>query len=79
MPIDTVLQGALERLGSAKDEVVLDFSAVRRIDVATLQALEQLAAKAGGNSVRVVLRGVNEAVYKALKLAKITPRLCFEG
>ncbi len=66
------LQEAGERLTGAEGEVVLDFSSVRRVDSAALQALEQLAGRAEEKSVKVALRGVNVDVYKVLKLVKLT-------
>ena len=62
--------------GSA-DDVALDFSGVRRIDPAGLQALEKLVKAAEETSGKVTLRGVNVAVYKVLKLMKLASRLSF--
>ena len=62
--------------GTASD-VALDFSGVRRIDPAGLQALEKLVRAAEDTSGKVTLRGVNVAVYKVLKLMKLAPRLSF--
>jgi anti-anti-sigma regulatory factor len=89
MPVNTVwlkvdgertvksLQDALETLNTADGEVVLDFSSVQRVDPSALQALETLAGKADGKSVKVVLGGVNPSVYKTLKLTKLAPRFSF--
>jgi anti-anti-sigma regulatory factor len=71
------LQEAAEKLGSAEDEVVLDFSSVRRIDPSVLQAIEEFAGKADDKGVKVVLRGVNVDVYKVLTLVKLTSRFSF--
>jgi anti-anti-sigma regulatory factor len=54
-----VLREALEKLGNPDTEVVLDFSAVRRIHPSALGAMEQVAGAAAEKSVKVVLRGVN--------------------
>jgi anti-anti-sigma regulatory factor len=67
----------VEKLSRAGGEMVLDFSAVGRIDPATARALEALADLAGQSSVRVVLRGVNIDIYKALKLLRLSPKLSF--
>ncbi len=71
------LQEAAEKLDSAEDEVVLDFSSVRRIDTSGLMAMEEFAATANDKGVKVALRGVNVAVYKVLKLVKLASRFSF--
>ena len=71
------LQHAGGRLGSVEDEVVLDFSSVRRIDPRALRTMEKLAGVADDKAVKVVLRGVNVDVYKVLKLARLAPRFSF--
>ena len=68
------LQEACEKLDGAQGEVVLDFSAVRRVDSHALRALENLAAHADEKAVKVALRGVNIDIYKVLKLAKLASR-----
>jgi anti-anti-sigma regulatory factor len=71
------LQRARENLNGAEGEVLLDFEAVRRIDPSGLRAAEALADTADQKSVKVTLRGVNVAVYKVLKLARLSPRFVF--
>jgi anti-anti-sigma regulatory factor len=71
------LQEAAEKLDSAEDEVVLDFSSVRRIDPSVLRAMEEFAGKADNKGVKVVLRGVNVDVYKVLTLVNLTSRFSF--
>jgi anti-anti-sigma regulatory factor len=71
------LQEAVSSLDSAQGEAVLDFTSVRRIDLAALRALEDFARAADGKNVTVVLRGVNIDVYKVLKLVKLTQRFSF--
>ncbi len=71
------LQSAREALGSAKGDVVLDFTSVHRIDPGSLKAMEELAGVADEKAVKVVLRGVNVNVYKVLKLVKLTSRFSF--
>jgi anti-anti-sigma regulatory factor len=71
------LQAASETLNTAKGDVVLDFSSVRRIDPSALRALAGLAAAADEKAVKVVLRGVNVDIYKVLKLVKLTSRFSF--
>jgi len=78
MPINETLQEALEKLDGAAGEVVLDFSSVRRVDPAALRMMEKLAAAAGEKAVKVVLRGVNIDIYKALTLIKLAPRFSFQ-
>ena len=70
------LQEAEEKLGT-DHEAILDFSAVRRVDSITLQAIEEFARIAEEKTVKVVLVGVNVAVYKVLKLVKLTRRFSF--
>jgi anti-anti-sigma regulatory factor len=65
------------KIGTGDGEVVLDFSAVLRIDTTALQAIEDLVAAAEEKSVRVTLRGVNVNVYKVLKLSRLTARFTF--
>ena len=79
MTVDTnrLIQEALERVTGAEHELVLDFSAVRRIDTAALAALQQLAAQARERSVTVALRGVDVDVYKVLKLLAVAGQFSF--
>jgi anti-anti-sigma regulatory factor len=72
------VEEALEKVGSAGGEAVLDFSSVRRIDPNALKAMETLAGRAEEKAVKVVLHGVNVDVYKVLKLVKLAPRFSFE-
>jgi anti-anti-sigma regulatory factor len=71
------LQDAGGKLGSAGDEVVLDFSSVRRIDQSVLRVIEEFVGIADGKGVKVVLCGVRVSVYKVLKLVKLGPRFIF--
>ena len=71
------LEEAVDKLDSADGEVILDFSSVRRIDPATVSAMEKLAGAADAKGVKLVLRGVNVEVYKVLKLVRLAPRFCF--
>ena len=72
------LQEVLDKMDRTAGEVVLDFSSVRRVDTGALRAMAKLAAAAGGKAVKVVLRGVNVDIYKALKLVKLAPRFSFQ-
>ena len=77
-PVFTALQQeAVEKLNRGESEVVLDFSAVRRIDGNAVGALEELAGLADARSVKVVLRAVNVDIYRVLKLLKLTQRFSF--
>lgn len=73
----SLIRDAAEQLGSAGNELVLDFSAVRRIDTEALLGLEELAAKARANSIQVAIRGVNVEVYKVLKLVAVAGQFSF--
>ena len=71
------LREARDRFESAEGELVLDCSAVSRLDDAGLRAMEELAAAAEEKGVKLALRAVNIDVYRVLKLTKLTPRLLF--
>ena len=66
-----------EQLGSLEEGVVLDFSSVPGLDTAGLQELEKLAGAAEKKVVKITLCGVNVAIYKVLKLARLTSRFTF--
>ena len=68
------LAATREQIPAAEGELFLDFSAVHRLNPAGLHALEELAQAAEEKSVKVVLRGVDVAVYKVLKLARLASR-----
>lgn len=71
------LQQAAGRIDRESDELVLDFSTVRRIDASGLRALEKFANAADEKAVTVVLRGVNVNLYKTLMLVKLAHRFSF--
>ena len=71
------LKEAGEKLDSTESEVVLDFSAVLRIDASALKAMEAFAGMADNKGVKVVLRGVHVGVYRVLKLVKLASRFSF--
>jgi len=75
--IGHALREAGEKLEKAEGQLVLDVSAVHRIDPAALKALEELAGMAEGKRVKLALRGVNIDVYRVLKLARLAPRFSF--
>lgn len=70
---------AAEKLVVAKDEVVLDFVSVRRIDANALRVMAELAGKAEEKAVKIVLRGVNVDLYKVLKLMKLASRFSYSS
>lgn len=71
------LHAAAGKLNAADGEMVLDFSAVQRVDANSVTALEQLAAKAKEKSVQLVLRGVNVSIYKVFKLSRLDGEVGF--
>ena len=71
------LQQACEKLGLAEGDVLLDFSAVRRIDPRALAALGKLAGMADAKAVKISLRGVKVDIYRVLKLSRLTSRFSF--
>jgi len=75
--VTSSLEKADKNLDGDCGDVFLDFSSVRRVDVAELRALEKLASDADQKKLKVVLRGVNVDFYKALKLAKLAGRFTF--
>ena len=77
-PADAFEQAA-ERVNGGEAEVVLDLSAVPRIDSQTAGAVERLAGVTADRSAKVTLRGANGEVYKVLKLLKLTERFAFAG
>lgn len=64
-------------LQAAGGEILLDFSAVPRLDSRSLAALQALAAVADAKPAKVVLRGVAVEIYKVLTLMKLTPQFSF--
>jgi anti-anti-sigma regulatory factor len=72
-----MIQAAIEKVKSGESEVILDFSAVRRIDTNMVGALQDLARLAGSTSVKVLLRAVNTDIYRVLKQLKLTQRFTF--
>lgn len=71
------LQETVEKLDSIEDEVVLDFTSVRRIGASAVRGLEDFASRAEDKGVRVVLSGVHIGIYKVLKLVNLAPRFFF--
>jgi anti-anti-sigma regulatory factor len=67
---------ALDELSGA-GQLFLDFSCVPRIDVRSLEGLDELARRASDKSMKIALRGVNPDVYKVLKLARLSSRFLF--
>ncbi len=70
MTTNQIIDEALAKLDSAKNEVAVDFSSVSRIDASELRALENLAVAAQKKAVKLALCGVGVGVYKVLKLSK---------
>jgi anti-anti-sigma regulatory factor len=75
-PLQT-LQEATAVIAGATSELLLDFSAVERIDAKALIAIEELAERAEQAEVAVVFRGVNVRVYKVLKLVRLASKFSF--
>ena len=75
------LTGALNRaatqLESGEGKLALDFFAVNQIDSRGLKSLANLIQAAGDKGVRISACGVNLAVYKVLKLMKLSQHLSF--
>lgn len=75
--LTAALDLADKKLSAGEKEFVLDFSSVRRVSAADLRRLENLAHVAEAKKVKVLLRGVNVDIYKALKLTKLTREFSF--
>jgi len=71
------IDDAVQKIKGGEREVMLDFSAVPRIDGTVVRALEELAGLADERSARVVLRSVNVDIYRVLKQLKLTERFTF--
>ncbi len=71
------LQETVDKLDLVEDEVVLDFTSVRRIGSSAIRGMEDFASVAENKGVRVVLCGVSVGVYKVLKLVNLTSRFSF--
>ncbi|HTP36705.1 MAG TPA: STAS domain-containing protein [Candidatus Acidoferrales bacterium] len=68
------LRSALDNLEKVDGELVLDFTTVRRIEPSALNAMEEIAARAGERHVRVALEAVDVSIYRVLKLTKLASR-----
>lgn len=75
--VTATVDQAARKLDSAEKEVVLDFSSVRRISASDVRQLEEFAHAADEKKVKVLLRGVNVDIYKALKLTRLTREFWF--
>jgi len=73
MTMNETIDEALANLDSARGEITLDFSGVRRIDTAALRSLEALAVAANAKAVKLSLRNVGVSVYKVLKVGSAVP------
>ena len=71
------LQLLAKKLERDPQDVTLDFSSLPRLTSQSLQALEGFAHTADEKQITVILRGVNVAVYKTLKLVRLTSRFSF--
>jgi anti-anti-sigma regulatory factor len=77
--VGQALEEAMEKLDGIENEVILDFSSVRRIDLSALKAMEEFVGVADGKGVKIVLRFVSVEIYKVLKLVKLAPRFVFSN
>ncbi len=75
--VASALHEAGTKLDSVEGELVLDFSAVHRLDANALYALQELAGAVERKAVSMRLRGVNVEIYKVLKLAGLTTQFSF--
>jgi anti-anti-sigma regulatory factor len=71
------VQQAADSLNDLANDLLLDFSGVRRIDAAAIREMDKLASVADADSVKIGLRGVNVHIYKVLKLVKLASRFSF--
>ncbi len=73
----SALQEAEAKLDTVTGELVLDFSAVHRIDASALRAMQELARAAEERAIALRLRGVKVDIYKVLKLAGLAAAFSF--
>jgi anti-anti-sigma regulatory factor len=73
---EVLQQDAVAKVTSGQG-VALDFRSVPRIDSRAVKALGELADLAGGRPVKITLRGVNQDIYKVLKLVQLTGSFSF--
>lgn len=71
------LEKAKQDSRNAREGLVLDFSAVYRIDAADLHALEDFARFVREKELNVILRGVHVDLYKTLKLLGLADHFSF--
>ena len=71
------LNAACARLQEGETELVLDFSAVKRLDAEALLRLGEIAAIAESKKARIAIRGINVDVYRVLKTARMASRFTF--
>ncbi|HZP64564.1 MAG TPA: STAS domain-containing protein [Terriglobales bacterium] len=74
--IAAALQQVVQNLGSG--EIVLDFTAVQRMDSDEMRTLEELAKAATEKRIGVVLRRLDVDLYKSIKLMKPGARFSFD-
>ncbi len=74
--IAAALQQVVQNLGSG--EIVLDFTAVQRMDSDEMRTLEELAKAATEKRIGVVLRRLDVDLYKSIKLMKPGTRFSFD-
>ena len=72
-----LLHAAEDKLSGEVSEVLVDMSAVRRVNASAVGALQAFLELAEVRGIRVGLRGVHVEVYKVLKLVKLASRLTF--
>ncbi len=68
------LQELGAKLENTVSDVIVDFSNVRRVNPAALEALTEFADAADDKEVTVLLSGVSVDVYRVLKLASLAQR-----
>ena len=71
--INGVLMAAADKLNENVGEVLVDLSAIRRVDPRGVQAMEEFVTRAHARGVKVAVRLSDVGVYKVLKLVKLAP------
>ena len=72
-----ILEDACEKVETAENELLVDLSAVLRLDPHAISTLNNLSARANDKNVKVVLRGLSVDIYKVLKLVNLANRFSF--
>jgi anti-anti-sigma regulatory factor len=72
------IEDAILQVVRGETQVILDISALQRLDAAGLKGIEKLVEIAEAKGVRPIVRGARVEAYKVLKLLGLANRLTYE-